>query len=78
MNSFEQGQLRNDAEVLVKAAAWLGRRAELLLANIRDGRLDTVGPDAIAGMLEADRIESGFKAIADKAMAQPEDAEAQR
>jgi len=67
MTSQEQGQLRNDAEAVVKSAAWLARRAELLLANIRDGRVDTIASDAIAGMIEAKGIEAGFAAIARKA-----------
>lgn len=69
MTTEEHGNLRNEGEALVRAATWLGRRAELLLANIRDKRLETIGADAAAGMLEAERIEAAFKAIAEKARA---------
>lgn len=76
MTSQEQGQLRNDAEALVKSALWLGRRAELILANIRDGRLKTVGADAMAGLIEADHVGDAFTALARKAGAPlPEQAE---
>lgn len=67
MTSQEQGQLRNDAEALVKSALWLGRRAELILANIRDGRLETVGPDCVAGAVEVKRLARDLEHIGLKA-----------
>lgn len=67
MTSHQQGQLRNDAEALVKSALWLGRRAELILANIRDGRLETVGSDCLAAAIELKRIERDFEEIGLKA-----------
>lgn len=77
MTSQELGQLRSDAEALVKSAIWLGRRAELILANIRDGREDAVASDAIAGTIEASRIEKSFAILARKAGApMPEQTEA--
>lgn len=77
MTSQEQGQLRNDAEALVKSALWLGRRAELILANIRDGRLETVGSDCLAAAIELKRIERDFEEIGLKAGAPlPETTEA--
>jgi hypothetical protein len=56
--------LRNDAENAVKGAAWLARRAELLLANIRDGREITVATDAAAAALEARQLCRAFERLA--------------
>ncbi|WP_336810905.1 hypothetical protein [Bosea sp. MMO-172] len=61
------GYLRSDAEAVVKAAAWLARRAELLLANIRDGRHATVGADALAGAVEAEHLSHAFEKLASEA-----------
>ncbi|MBN9443657.1 hypothetical protein [Bosea sp. (in: a-proteobacteria)] len=59
--------LRNDAEAAVKGAAWLARRAELLLANIRDGREVTVGADALAAAVEAKQLSRAFEELATEA-----------
>ncbi|MBX9876358.1 MAG: hypothetical protein K2X84_15965 [Beijerinckiaceae bacterium] len=67
MTSQEQGQLRSDAEAMVKSAAWLARRTELILANIRDGRLETVGTDCLAGAIELKRLERDLEHIGLKA-----------
>lgn len=59
--------LRNDAEATMKGAAWLARRAELLLANIRDGRDATVGADALAAAVEAKQLCRAFETLASEA-----------
>lgn len=59
--------LRNDAEAAVKGAAWLARRAELLLANIRDGRESMVGADALAAAFEAKQLCRAFEYLANEA-----------
>lgn len=59
--------LRNEAEATVKGAAWLARRAELLLANIRDGREATVGADALTAAFEAKQLCCAFEHLANEA-----------
>ena len=56
--------IQSDAKNAVKGAAWLARRAELLLANIRDGRDATLGADALAAAIEAKQLSRAFEELA--------------
>ncbi len=54
---------RQAVESLLKDANWLGRRLELLLANIRDGRSDNLHRDAASAASEAEALAKNLTAF---------------
>lgn len=57
---------RGETEALVKASVWLGRRIELLNANLAADRATNLVNDLRAGSLEAAQLCAALDRLADK------------